>query len=338
MIKGRVDHKQQGETKLIAHRGRRVRGGAGAARGPPQARRARGAGRARPRARRAREGLPGRGARLRRARDVARARRRSRSGPRTGSRSTPTSSPRRRRCSAPRLCSSATAVRWRGLTATVVTRHVECAARPPSVCATVVARRCSARHASMRTKSDDALQPGDPAARPPAGRTGRDRAHVEQPALFATISQAEIMPNVDRVQSDAIGPSVAIADSRSPTRTRDRSPASLYEREHASRVAASASSFSQRYRRRAADARCRWSARRSSRAGKARGTSRPPPGPPSGPDVDSAVQHVDGGRAGSAERRVETCASSPSAGAGDDALSRERPRREATSSFAGRAR
>ena len=49
-----------------------VRGGAGAARGPPPHRRARGACRPHPRARRARSRLPGRGARLRRPRDFAR--------------------------------------------------------------------------------------------------------------------------------------------------------------------------------------------------------------------------------------------------------------------------
>ena len=91
VIKGRIDHKQQGETKLIALEVVAFEAVPERTRDPLQARRPRGEGRTRPRARRAREGLPGRLARLRRARDISRARRRSRSARPTGSRSTPTS-------------------------------------------------------------------------------------------------------------------------------------------------------------------------------------------------------------------------------------------------------
>ena len=51
VVKGRVDHKQEGETKLIALEVDGVRGGAHAHRGSAEGRRAGGAGRHRPRAR-----------------------------------------------------------------------------------------------------------------------------------------------------------------------------------------------------------------------------------------------------------------------------------------------
>ena len=58
VVKGRIDHKQQGETKLIALGGDGVRGGHRAPRGPLRARRARGSGRRDPRARASRPRLP----------------------------------------------------------------------------------------------------------------------------------------------------------------------------------------------------------------------------------------------------------------------------------------
>ena len=116
VIKGRVDHKQQGETKLIAMEVNGVRGGARADGGPVQARRARGAGGPDPRARAPREGVSRRVARARRAGDVdgaedARARARLHA-----SRSTRTSSPRRARSSAPTRSSSGNAAPRTGVT------------------------------------------------------------------------------------------------------------------------------------------------------------------------------------------------------------------------------
>ena len=101
VVKGRVDHKQQGETKLIAlevtafeavPERREVRFRLDAREAP--------AGVIRELARLVRE-YPGESPVLRRARDLDGARRRSRSAPSTASRPTRTSSPRRRRSSAP---------------------------------------------------------------------------------------------------------------------------------------------------------------------------------------------------------------------------------------------
>ncbi len=72
VVKGRVDHKQAGETKLVASEVSAFEVGARSPRGPPPDRRATGSGRDRPRARDARRRLPRRRAGLPRARDLAR--------------------------------------------------------------------------------------------------------------------------------------------------------------------------------------------------------------------------------------------------------------------------
>ena len=72
VVKGRVDHKE-GETKLIAHGDRALRGFLGQGRGAAAHRRAQGAGGHDPRARRGRAPLPGGGRGAPRARDLGRA-------------------------------------------------------------------------------------------------------------------------------------------------------------------------------------------------------------------------------------------------------------------------
>ena len=72
IVKGRVDHKQQGETKLVALEVSAFRGRAGAARGAAEGGRPQRARRSDPRARRRRARIPRRSAGLRRSRHVAR--------------------------------------------------------------------------------------------------------------------------------------------------------------------------------------------------------------------------------------------------------------------------